>query len=117
LKTQPKVLIVCPTLRKGRERHAEANCQDVAENEGSDDFGGIFMILWSNKKQLVGPRMALETINPRTLELETAKEILSELFDIRTHEVDEMIRQRMEERTLYGPEFKIYEIGCGVNRR
>jgi hypothetical protein len=61
--------------------------------------------------------MALDVVNPRTLELEVAKEILSELFDIRTHEVNEMIRQRMEERTLYGPEFKIYEIGCGVNRR
>jgi hypothetical protein len=64
------------------------------------------MILWSNKKCSVGPRMALETINPRVLELETAKEILSELFDIRTHEVDEMIRQRMEGRTLYGQEFR-----------
>jgi len=36
------------------------------------------------------------------VELETAKEILAELFDIRTHEVDEMIRKRLEERTLYG---------------
>jgi len=40
------------------------------------------------------------------LELEDAKEILSELFDIRTREVDE-IRQRMEERTLYGQEFML----------
>jgi hypothetical protein len=39
------------------------------------------------------------------LELEVAKKILSELFDIRTHKVDEMIRQRVEERTLYGQEF------------
>jgi hypothetical protein len=46
-------------------------------------------------------------VNPRTLELETAKEILSELFDIRTHEVDAMIRQRMEERTLYGRVFSL----------
>lgn len=65
------------------------------------------MIFWSNKKCLVGPRMALDVVNPRTLELEVAKEILSELFDIRTHEVDEMIRQRMEERTLYGQEFSL----------
>jgi len=40
-------------------------------------------------------------VNPRTLELEVAKDILSELFDIRNHEVDEMIKQRLEERTLY----------------
>jgi hypothetical protein len=63
------------------------------------------MILWSNKKCLVGPRMALDVVNPMMLELEVAKEILSELFDIRTHEVDDMIRQRMEARTLYGQEF------------
>jgi hypothetical protein len=61
----------------------------------------------SPRKQLVGPRMALETINPRTLELENAKEILSELFDIGTHEVDEMIRARMEERTLYNRELNL----------
>jgi hypothetical protein len=46
------------------------------------------MILWSNKKYLVGPRMAPDVVNPRLVELETAKEILGELFDIRTHEVD-----------------------------
>ena len=57
-------------------------------------------MLWSPRKQLIGPRMALEMINPRTLELEVAKEILSELFDIRTHEVDEMIRQRLEENLM-----------------
>ncbi|MDD1753597.1 MAG: hypothetical protein LUQ38_10980 [Methanotrichaceae archaeon] len=52
-------------------------------------------MIWS-KKCLVGPRMAPDVVKPRTLELEVAKEILSVLFDIRTHEVDEMVRQRME---------------------
>jgi hypothetical protein len=46
-------------------------------------------------------------VNPRMLVLEVAKEIFSELFDIRTHEVDEMIRQGMEERILYGQEFSL----------
>ena len=41
---------------------------------------------------MVGPRMALDMVNPRMLELETAKEILGELFDIRIYEVDEMTR-------------------------
>ena len=62
-------------------------------------------MIWASKKCLVGPRMALDVVNPKTLELETAKEILGELFDIRTHEVEDMIRQRMKERTLYGQEF------------
>jgi hypothetical protein len=65
------------------------------------------MIFWSNKKCLVEPRMSYDEVNPRILELETAKEILSELFDIRIHEVDEMIKQRMETRTLYGQEFNL----------
>ncbi|MDD1757223.1 MAG: hypothetical protein LUQ22_00635 [Methanotrichaceae archaeon] len=46
--------------------------------------------------------MAHDEVNPRTLELDVAKEVLAELFDIRTHEVDDMIRQRMKERVLYG---------------
>jgi hypothetical protein len=45
---------------------------------------------------------------PRMLELEAAKEIVSELFYIRTHEVDEMIRQRIDERTLCGQEFSLW---------
>jgi hypothetical protein len=77
----------------------------MAENEGSEDFGGVFMI-WS-RKQLVGPRMAHDEVNPRDVRVGVAKEILGELFDVRTHEVDEMVRQRMEERTLYGQEFSL----------
>ena len=76
----------------------------MAENEGSEDFGGVFVI-WS-RKQLVEPSAAHDVVNPRTLELEVAKEILAELLDI-THEVDEITRQRMEDRTLYGQEFNL----------
>jgi hypothetical protein len=79
----------------------------LAENEGSENLGNIFMISWSNKKCSVGPRMAMDVANYMVLKLEIAKEILGELFDIRTHEVDEMIRHRMEERTLYGQEFNL----------
>ncbi len=64
-------------------------------------------MIWPSKKCLVGPQMAPDLVNPRTLELETAKEILGELFDIRTHEVDEMIRQRVDESTTYGQEFSL----------
>jgi hypothetical protein len=62
------------------------------------------LMIWS-KRCLVGPRIALDVVNPRKLELETAKEILGELFDIRMHEVEDLIRQWMEERTLYDQEF------------
>jgi len=42
--------------------------------------------------------MAYDEVNPRMLELEGAREILAELFDKGTHEIDAMIRQRMEDR-------------------
>jgi hypothetical protein len=44
--------------------------------EESEDSGGVFVI-WS-RKQLVGPKMAPDVVNPRMLELEVAEEILSE---------------------------------------
>jgi hypothetical protein len=48
-----------------------------------------------------------DVVNPRTLELEAAKEIPAELLDISTHEVGEIIRQRMEDGMLYGQEFRL----------
>ena len=50
--------------------------------------------------------MAPERVNPRMLELEVAKEIMAELFDIKNHEVDEMNRQRLDESMLCGWEFE-----------
>lgn len=35
-------------------------------------------------------------VNPKALELQTAMEILAEVFGIRTSEVEEMLRQRSE---------------------
>ena len=67
----------------------------------------LLPMIWPSKKSLVGPRMSYDVINPRMIELEVAKKILAELFDIRTHEVDEMIQARIEERTLYGREFNL----------
>jgi hypothetical protein len=34
-------------------------------------------MIWSSKKCLVGPRVALDVVNPRTLELKTVKQILA----------------------------------------
>jgi hypothetical protein len=62
-------------------------------------------MIWSLKKHLVGPRIAHDMINPKIFELKAAKQILAELFDIKTNEVDAMIQARMEDRELYGQEF------------
>ena len=51
------------------------------------------MSLW---KQLIEPRRA---VNPNVLELETAKEILAEVFHTRPADIEDMIQRRLEERS------------------
>ncbi len=57
-------------------------------------------MIWPVKKYLLKPRTASDIINLKALELETAKEILSEQFDVDSNEVDDMIRQRMDAKLL-----------------
>jgi hypothetical protein len=47
--------------------------------------------------QLLRPQKKAEHCDPKVLELETAKEILAEVFRVRLSEVDEMIHNRFEE--------------------
>jgi hypothetical protein len=39
-----------------------------------------------------------QTVNPRILDLETAKQILEEIFHARPSDVDEMIQMRLEKK-------------------
>jgi hypothetical protein len=56
----------------------------VAENEGSDDFGGVLM-RWSNKKRLVGFRMVPDVVNQRMIEisLQFRRDVSREAIDIK----------------------------------
>jgi len=56
------------------------------------------MIRWPCRVEArpVEPRIR---VNKRLLELQTAKEILKEVFHSRPGEVEEMIRNRLEERS------------------
>ena len=46
---------------------------------------------------LIGPqKRAVVYCNPKALELQTAKEILAEVFQVRLSEVDEMIQNRFQ---------------------
>jgi hypothetical protein len=56
---------------------------------------GQFSWPFARKGEICGPRLV--PTDPRTLELETAKEILAEVFEIEIVEVEEMIRKRCEE--------------------
>jgi len=47
--------------------------------------------------RLIGPQKKVMYRDPKAMELETAKEILAEVFRVRLSEVDEMIQNRFEE--------------------
>jgi hypothetical protein len=49
-------------------------------------------LLW--KREVIRPR----PVSTKQLELETAKQILSEVFDVRPADVEEMMQRRLEER-------------------
>lgn len=49
-----------------------------------------------NQKRLVKRSEKAPWVNPKALELQTAMEILAEVFGIRISEVEEMLRQRSE---------------------
>ena len=46
--------------------------------------------------RLIGPQKKAMYRDPKAMELETAKEILAEVFRVRLSEVDEMIQNRFE---------------------
>jgi hypothetical protein len=47
-------------------------------------------------ERLVRPQMRAEQCDPKAMELQTAKEILAEVFGVKLSEVDEMILSRFE---------------------
>ena len=57
---------------------------------------------WRRRAELCEPRRA---VSGKVLELETAKEILAEVFGITIVEAEEMIKQRCLERTLWPEKF------------
>jgi hypothetical protein len=55
------------------------------------------MIRWLSRRDARPLELRIR-VNPRLLELQTAKEIMAEIFHARPDEVEEMIRNRLEER-------------------
>jgi hypothetical protein len=53
------------------------------------------MRFWKRKTSIVQPRQ----VSTKQLELETAKQILQEVFHARPDDVEEMIQWRLEERS------------------
>jgi hypothetical protein len=48
---------------------------------------------WKQEASIIRPR----AVNIKQMELQTAKEILAEVFHVRPNDVDDMIRRRLEE--------------------
>lgn len=74
------------------------------------------MILWPRRRE-PGPIEPRIRVNPRPLELQTAKEILADIFHVRPGEVEEMIHNRLKERSWRGGERKaagLMRKGCGL---
>ncbi len=61
-------------------------------------MAGVLERMRRSRKQPVVP---LDAIPTKVLELETAKEILAEVFRIRLSEIDEMIQNRFEEAACH----------------
>jgi hypothetical protein len=63
---------------------------------------------WRRKEKLCESRIRT---NSKLMELETAKEILAEIFHTRPGEVEEMIQSRLNERNRPG-EKEIWQVEC-----
>ena len=54
---------------------------------------------WPWKQAQARPVEPMRAVSSKAMELETAKEILAEVFGTRPGEVEEMIQRRLEERS------------------
>lgn len=59
------------------------------------------------RRQLVRRNVTMPGIDPKVLQLQAAKEILAEVFGIRTSNVEEMLQERYEEKVEWPQEFHI----------
>ncbi len=62
-------------------------------------MAGVLEQIMGPKKQLVGGNMS--SIDLKVLQLQVAKEILAEIFGIDLSDVEEMLKQRYEEKREY----------------
>lgn len=70
-------------------------------------MAGVLEQIWRPRRQLVGRNVPMSGINPKILQLQAAKEILAEVFGIKTSDVEDMLKQRYEEEMEWPREFRI----------
>jgi hypothetical protein len=52
------------------------------------------------RRREINPLIPQKKVNPKILELQTAKEILAEIFHARPRDIEDMIRGRLAEKSL-----------------
>ena len=60
------------------------------------------------RSRLNGWDIHFDTVNPKLLELQAAKEMLADIYGIQIWEVEDMIRQKIVDFRLTGVEFDLY---------
>ncbi len=70
---------------------------------------GVFELIKRPQRRLVGHSIKAQRADPRAVELQAALEILAEVFSIRISEVEEMLKQRYEEKIEWPREFCLVE--------
>lgn len=70
-------------------------------------MAGVLEQIRMPRKQLVGRNVPMLGINPKVLQLLAAKEILAEVFGIDVSDVEEMLKQRFEEKIEWPQKFHI----------
>jgi len=63
-------------------------------------MAGVLECVIKSKRQVVKPGQPFSNVNSKALELQTAKEILAEVFHARVSDVEDMIQRRLDEKSL-----------------
>jgi hypothetical protein len=72
-------------------------------------MAGVLECVIKSKRQVVKPGQPFGNVNSKALELQTAKEILAEVFHARVSDVEDMIQRRLDEKSLPPAECQIGE--------
>jgi hypothetical protein len=72
-------------------------------------MAGVLEQLRRPRRQLISCNVPMPRVNPDVLQLQAAKEILAEVFGIRISEVDEILKQRHEEKMDWPREFRLVD--------
>jgi hypothetical protein len=68
-------------------------------------MAGVLEFMRRSRKKLISQHLPLDNFHPKVLELQTAKELLAEIFGISVLEVEEMILLRCEKKELWPESF------------